>query len=62
MNLNFYNKEFDFIEVVLKIGPSNYFQAAKDQLTFIKAKQNSLKEDETRKNYYYNRSLILAYY
>ena len=34
----YYNKELDFIEVGLKIGPCNYYQATKDQLGLIQAK------------------------
>jgi hypothetical protein len=33
----------DFIEVILKIGPSTYYQATKDQRAFMTAKETAIK-------------------
>ena len=38
----FYNEEYDFIEVILKIGPSTYYQGTKDQLSSIRSIKDTI--------------------
>lgn len=47
---DFYSKEEDLIEIILKICPSSYFQATKDQEALLQQKKTILAAKEVLLN------------